>query len=86
MEVYYNTKSGAPKLDKIRMTHNDGGVPELGDIEDGQSYKLIIPTYLFEGRGVYTNMDKLWSPYQHGNVTSNFGNLIIVDYMAVLSN
>lgn len=35
------------------MTHDANGIPQLSDMVDSTNYYLVIPTFLYEGRGTY---------------------------------
>ncbi len=69
---------GAPKVSKIRIVHDDNGVPEFDELVDSKKYHLAIPTYLFEGRGEYDFAKAIWTeekiPPKEGSSQTN-GNL-----------
>ncbi|CAL8095142.1 unnamed protein product [Orchesella dallaii] len=74
MEVYYSTRSGAPTLENIRMVHDVNGIPQLSDVIEESVYYLVIPTYLYEGRGVYefAGVPKFWEDVFINDTLSNF--------------
>ncbi|ODM94027.1 Protein 5NUC [Orchesella cincta] len=63
MEVYYDTLNGPPKVTRVRMVHDINGIPKLSDMNDASLYYLVIPTYLYEGRGVYeiAGVENFWT-------------------------
>jgi len=53
LEVYYNTSGLAVKVEKIRILHEEDDKPIMRDIDKGQKYDVVIPSFLKEGRSVY---------------------------------
>lgn len=73
LEVYYKPESGT--ISRIRMTHDHNGVPKMSDMLEQLDYYLVIPTYLYDGRGLYgfAGEEGFWRNVIFDNVTqSNF--------------
>lgn len=61
VEVYYTNKSKVPVVTNVRLVHDGFGVPRMGDLNMSENYYLAIPTYLYEGRGVYDFAKSFWT-------------------------
>lgn len=51
----------------VRLVHDGFGVPRLGNLNKDENYYLAIPTYLFEGRGVYDFASGFWEDIPVGD-------------------
>lgn len=71
----------------MRIVHDDvDGVPKFTNLDNEKEYHLAIPTYLYEGRGVYGFAKEFWkaveippsdeSGLKNGKIIQNFELLI----------
>lgn len=60
--MHYSTASGKPELTRIRVIQDIEGSSKLVDVQDNTRYFIVVPTYLYEGRGLYglTQSEGFW--------------------------
>ncbi len=64
MEVYYSTEGVNTKVELIRILHQDEGKPRMKDVQNGELYNLVIPSFITESRSVYGLTKGWWTNYK----------------------